>query len=258
MAPQDPPEPRAEARTRRGRPRGTGTQTVYDALRDRILMLALPPGTHIDEALIEAEFRVSRTPIREALIRLQADGLVKFSPNRGHYVSSIDFAELPRAFECLDLVQAAVLQLAAMRRSEADLDCMKCENEAYRTAAADRDHTAMTEANHRFHLVIGRASRNRFLGDAYEAVLNFNLRITRLVFAASGHDGAGPQAYFDRIYSEHSEMIALIRAQDAGPLGALSRRHVQLFHGRMAEFVASGKYMDAELARYPFALEPQG
>lgn len=257
MPQQDPLDARGEARTKRGRPRGTGTQTVYEALRDQILMLSLPPGDHIDETRIEAEFKVSRTPIREALIRLQADGLVKFSPNRGHYVSAIDFTELPRAFECLDLVQAAVLKLAAMRRTNADLGRMQGENEAYRAAAAARDHTAMTEANHRFHLVIGDASRNRFLGDAYEAVLNFNLRITRLVFAATGHNDAGPQAYFDRIYSEHNEMIALIRAQDPEPLGALSRKHVQLFHGRIAEFVTSGEYMDADIAQYPFDLEPQ-
>lgn len=243
---------RKETRSKRGRPRGTGTQMVYEALRQQILMLSLPPGDHIDESRIEAQFKVSRTPIREALIRLQADGLVRFSPNRGHYVSTIDFAELPQAFESLDLLQAAVLKLAALRRTGADLALMERENESYRIAAQARDHTAMTEANHRFHLAIGAASRNTFLSNAYEAVLNFNLRITRLAFAANGLTGSEPQAYYDRIYSEHYEMIELMRAGNAEALGALSRKHVQLFQGKIADFVMSGESLDADLARFTF------
>ena len=250
MAKNAAEEQKQEPRGKRGRPRGTGTQMVYDALRDQILMLSLSPGDHIDESKIEAEFNVSRTPIREALIRLQADGLVRFSPNRGHYVSMIDFAELPRAFESLDLLQAAVRKLAAKRRTDEDLALMRSENEAYRAAAEARDHNAMTEANHRFHLAIGAACRNRFLSDAYEAVLNFNLRLTRLAFASSGPSAGESQAYYDRIYKEHNEMIGFLTARDCAPMAELSRRHVQLFHGKIADFVMSVDFMDAELVQY--------
>lgn len=244
---------RIQAGAKRGRPRGNGTQRVYDALRHEILMLSMAPGSHIDEAQIESRFAISRTPIREALIRLQADGLVRFLPNRGYYVSSIDFTDLPRAFESLDLLQAAVLKLAALRRTEEDLIRMMQENESYLSASTARDHTAMTEANHRFHLVCGAAARNGFLASAYESVLNFNLRITRLAFATGGESVEG-QAYYDRIYSEHAEMIALIQTRDNESLAALSRQHVQLFQGKIATFLRSSVFLDANMGKYDFNL----
>jgi DNA-binding GntR family transcriptional regulator len=242
---------RIQSRAKRGRPRGNGTQRVYDALRDEILMLSMAPGSHIDEARIESRFAISRTPIREALIRLQADGLVRFLPNRGYYVSSIDFTDLPRAFESLDLLQAAVLKLAALRRTEEDLAHMVQENASYLSASTARDHTAMTEANHRFHLVCGAAARNGFLASAYESVLNFNLRITRLAFATGGESVEG-QAYYERIYSEHAQMIALIRARDGESLAALSRQHVQLFQGKIAAFLQSAAWLDMDVVEYEF------
>ncbi len=237
---------------RRGRPRGQGTRIVYQTLRDEILKLSLPPGEHIDESSIEGRFNVSRTPIREALIRLQSDGLVRFSPNRGHYVSLIDFAELPRTFESLDLLQGAILKLAAIRRTDKDLGVMAKENESYREAADNRDLTEMTEANHRFHLACGEASRNRFLSDAYENVLNYNLRITRLAFFNNDASAAEPQEYYDRIHGEHAEMIDLIRRRKAEELVALSHTHVLLFQEKITEFVNSGVYLEPDMASFEF------
>ena len=128
--------------------------------------------------------------------------------------------------------------------------CFNKLKNARRAAAEARDHNAMTEANHRFHLAIGAACRNRFLSDAYEAVLNFNLRLTRLAFASSGPSAGESQAYYDRIYKEHNEMIGFLTARDCAPMAELSRRHVQLFHGKIADFVMSVDFMDAELVQY--------
>ena len=236
---------------RRGRPRGQGMQIVYETLRSEILMLSLLPGEHIDEPSIEARFNVSRTPIREALIRLQGDGLVRFSPNRGHYVSTIDFVSLPTAFESLDLLQSAVLKLATIRRTDEDLARLDKENEAYLSAASERAHTRMTEANHKFHLACGMASHNKFLANAYESVLNYSLRITRLVFAENG-GAEDTDAYFERIYAEHSLMIKLIKERANEEIYALSRKHIQLFQSKIAEFVQSGESLSHNLCEYNF------
>jgi DNA-binding GntR family transcriptional regulator len=66
-----------------GRPKGTGTQHVYAQIREDIIALRLPPGADLDEASLERRFGLSRTPVREALIRLASDGLITMLPNRG-------------------------------------------------------------------------------------------------------------------------------------------------------------------------------
>src|SRR5216684_1398013 len=65
---------------RAGRPKGTGTQHVYSQVREDIIGLRLPPGSDLDEAGLEQRFGVSRTPVREALIRLASDGLIVLLP----------------------------------------------------------------------------------------------------------------------------------------------------------------------------------
>src|SRR5215510_6423478 len=91
-----------------GRPRGTGAQMVFDKLRERILSLELAPHADIDELDLVKEFKVSRTPVREALIRLSSEGLVELLPNKGPRVASLDANEVPQILEALELAQRTV------------------------------------------------------------------------------------------------------------------------------------------------------
>ncbi len=93
-------------RCRRGK--GTGTTYVYQRLREGILSLDYVLGANLDEARLVESFGLSRTPVREALIRLAADGLVVLLPNRGAQVAPVDLADFPRYVEVFDLVQRAV------------------------------------------------------------------------------------------------------------------------------------------------------
>ncbi len=86
------------------RVRGSGTQSVYAALRREILSMALEPGSLLDEVRLSERFKMSRTPIREALLRLAGEGLVTTLPNRNTIVATIDFASLPTYFEALTLM----------------------------------------------------------------------------------------------------------------------------------------------------------
>src|SRR5205085_12410577 len=83
--PAPPRSPPAQCNT--GRPKGTGTQRVYAQVREDIISLRLPPGADLDEASLEQRFGVSRTPVREALIRLASEGLIVLLPNRGARIS---------------------------------------------------------------------------------------------------------------------------------------------------------------------------
>ncbi len=91
-----PTEDRQDHGQRRRKPdsrpeKGSGVKLVYDVLRDEIIDLSLAPGSPIDENQLAERFSMSRTPIREALVRLASDGFVTTLPNRSTVVSNIDF-----------------------------------------------------------------------------------------------------------------------------------------------------------------------
>ncbi len=94
------------------RKRGTGARFVYDTLRDEILNLTLQPGEPIDEISLADRLSMSRTPIREALVRLAGDGLVTLLPNRSTVVSQIDFPNLHHFFDALTLMYRVTTRLA--------------------------------------------------------------------------------------------------------------------------------------------------
>src|SRR5579863_1494663 len=100
----------------------TGTARVYVTLRNEILTMKLAPGTHLDELGVAERFDVSRSPVREALVRLSAEGLVTILPNRGNIVTPMDFGRVPEFLDALDLLQRVTTRLAALHRTAHDLD----------------------------------------------------------------------------------------------------------------------------------------
>lgn len=247
-----------DKRGKRGRPKGQATQAVYSALRGEILTLTLKPGQYLEELVLEKRFGVSRTPIREALIRLQTDRLVKFSPNRGHYVETVSFEDVPRIFEALDLQQAAVLQLAAQRRSPWHIRDLRKTNDEYRRAGERNDHKAMAEFNHDFHLLIAKASGNSFLSEFYETMLNFSIRLSYLMFQTASRNQEDFEAYYMRVFSEHSEMIDLIENGEGHRLQELSRRHIRLFSDRIVRFLTERADLDAFVENFAGSIDGEG
>ena len=109
------------------RVRGSGANIVYEAVRKSILDLTLKPGVSLDEVSLAREFDMSRTPIREALVRLAAEGLVTALPNRNTIVTPIDFVRLPVYFEALTLMYRVTARGAAVHRTDADLKLVRIE-----------------------------------------------------------------------------------------------------------------------------------
>src|SRR5581483_2221330 len=95
------------------RTRGTGASYVYDSLKALILDLELKPGTLLDETLVSRQFSVSRSPVREALIRLSAEGLVQTLRNRTSIVAPFDVGMLPAYFDAMQLLYRVSARLAA-------------------------------------------------------------------------------------------------------------------------------------------------
>ena len=110
------------------RKRGSGVKFVYDLLRNEILDLVLPPGSPIDEVQLAERFSMSRTPIREALVRLAGEGLIDTLPNRSTMVANLDFLNMSPFFDALTLMYRVTTRLAAQFHDAGDLQAIRARH----------------------------------------------------------------------------------------------------------------------------------
>jgi len=223
----------------RGRPKGSGGLRVYEEIKNQILTLSLKPGTDIDEPTLVKMFGLSRTPVREALIKLEADGLLHIVPNRGARVSALDFNNIGKLFEALDLYSRAICRLAALRRNTSAIADAKKASADFAHAARDKNYREMGEANLRFHLELGRASGNLYLTDAQTRILSETRRLAYLVHNESARQQEEQKRYFSQLVEEHEQMIDYIERGDAGEAERLAAKHTRLFQETLARHILS-------------------
>ncbi|MBB3133018.1 DNA-binding GntR family transcriptional regulator [Rhizobium pisi] len=214
------------------RVRGSGTQSVYVTLRREILSMALEPGSPLDEVRLSERFGMSRTPIREALLRLAADGLVTTLPNRNTIVAPIDFAGLPTYFEALTLMYRVTTRGAAERRNGDIMRTIRRHQKDFADAVAARDPYAMIEANREFHVAIAELAGNSYYTTFFAKLLDEGRRILRLYYAT--FDDRLPRQYVD----EHEEIIAAIEAGDAERADRLAIAHAAQIVRQIQDYLA--------------------
>lgn len=219
-----------------GRPRGTGMQTVYDVVREDILRLRRRPGESLDEGSLEREFKVSRTPVREALIRLASEGLVHLMPNRGARVAYLDVSDIPQLFEALELFQRVAYRWCALRGNGAIVSALSEANDQFEAAAKRMDIEEMGQANHRFHMNIADGSGNVFVSKTYETLLNDSLRLATTLFATAVHTERS-SAYFAQIVREHIDTINAIKRGDGDAAERLAIDHTHLFRNEVLTYM---------------------
>lgn len=233
----------------RGRPKGTGAQRVYEGLREDILHLRLPPGTNIEEASLEKRFEVSRTPVREALIRLASEDLVTLLPNRGAQVTTIDISDVAQFFEALDVCQRLVLRLSARRRTDAQLDELHDLNRQFAAAAKAHDVVMMSELNQDFHAVTARACGNRYIVSLYEDLLSVGVRLSRSAYGTALSDRDFNDGYYNEVVEHHDAMIDALARSDPDNAEEIGRLHTDLFRGRIVRALESNLGRAVDLAK---------
>lgn len=222
--------------------KGSGVKVAYETLRDEILSLVLAPGALLDETTLADRFGMSRSPIREALIRLAGDELVVTLANRSTMVAPIDVQIFPKYVEALDIAQRMNTRLAAELRSKADLQAIARRQGEFVAAVKAGDHLAMSEANMAFHMAIASAGRNPFLSSFYERLLGQGRRMLHLHFdfIEKGHGG-----YL--LTDEHDEMLDAIERQDADRADRLAHAHTRQFRDNFVEFMKASSLGDVRI-----------
>ncbi|SEQ56760.1 transcriptional regulator, GntR family [Devosia sp. YR412] len=212
--------------------RGQGVQIVYDSLRQAILELTLEPGSPLDETRLADQFNLSRTPIREAMVRLSAEGLLLTLPNRNTIVAPIDFVNLPFYFEALTLMYRVTTRSAAVHRRPEHLIKIKSLEASYAASVARRDAIAMIATNRDFHVAIAEAGGNHYFTQLFARLLDEGRRVLRLYYQS--FDDALPRQYVD----EHSDMVAAIEAGDADTADALGAAHAAQIVRQIQTYIA--------------------
>lgn len=223
------------------RKRGSGVKVVYEILRDEILDLKLPPGSPIDEVHLAERFGMSRTPIREALVRLAGEGLIETLPNRSAMVSNIDVLNLHTFYDAITLMYRVTTRLAAQYHRPADLDKIRAHQASYAVAVTAQDALAMVATNRDLHWAIAEAGRNPYYTNLTLRLLDEGRRILRLYYQS--FDDRLPKEYVE----EHEAMIAAIAARDIDRCDRVARAHADQIVRQIKQLFARDERLDVPL-----------
>ncbi len=200
-------------------PRPALHEQVAGQLREMLVEGRIAPGAKLNERELCEALAVSRTPLREAIKMLAAEGLVALVPNRGAVALELDEAAVRHTFEVMAGLEAMSGDLAAQRITEAELAEIRAMHFEMLAAYTRRDLSAYYRLNARIHRAINAAARNPVLSDTYDRL---NARLQALRFRTNQHGDKWKNAM-----EEHEQMIDALSRRDGAALRALLLAHLQ-------------------------------
>jgi DNA-binding GntR family transcriptional regulator len=194
---------------------------AYAAIRDMIVEGVFAPGDHLSEEHLSAEIGVSRTPVREALRRLEGDYFVSIRANRGARVIGWEAGDVEDLFQLRAIVEGFAARCAAERASAEDIAAMRAEIAAIDKALSGRaqpDIDRFLAANNRFHQLLSGAARNSRLSD----IINSLVAQAVVVRTARRYS----REELERSNFHHREMIDAIEARDGALAETIMKTHI--------------------------------
>lgn len=194
-------------------------ERVYRQLRSDIIRGVFQQGDAINEKVLASRYEGSRTPVREAAMRLQQEGLLRIVPNKGYFVSHITIQDLNDMYEYRTELEGFCAELAARRWTDQPLleRLTKLAHTKYKTSSRD-SYEHFIEADTEFHVGIAALGHNRLVE---RAVSDVRSKMERIMFAAIdiGYYGELPTI-------EHEEIVDAIRRRDGANARQLMCKHI--------------------------------
>ena len=203
-------------------------EAVYDRLKSAIVEGELAPGARMLEVELAGKLGVSRTPVREALVRLAQEGLAELLPGRGARVRVLSPAEVSEVYEVRAALEAEAARLAAQRASEGELEEL-ARLEAALHRIPKTDLAEQTRADTRFHARLVALSKNRELERLFHQ-LDAKLALARRF---SADENQSPKTL-----AEHRAILEALKARDPEAAARAARAHVERFKALVASRLA--------------------
>ena len=204
---------------------------LRDLIEEQIATGELAPGSTLDEATLVERHGVSRTPVREALIQLSAEGLIELRPRRGAVVAAIGPARLIEMFEVMSELEAMCGRLAARRMTDKERAELVRAHQACEQARSDSDPEAYYLCNERFHFTLYEGSHNGFLNEQAQS-LNRRLRpYRRLQLRVRNR--------MNTSFAEHDAIVRAVLTGDDEAAANTLRAHVVVQGERFGDLLAS-------------------
>lgn len=182
------------------------TERTYQILRREILSCVLEPGSEVSEADIAERLSVSKTPVREALGRLRADGFVVTFPRRGYQIVPLTIADMNELFDMRRIVEGGCGELAAERITDEELDALERLADAGLSRDANAGLDAFIAANREFHLAIVRATGSKRL---FEQTFKQLDELERFFYI-----GARYRDISSEVQADHHRIVESLRTRD--------------------------------------------
>lgn len=191
---------------------------VFYTLREAILKGELEPGERLMELDLAEKLGVSRTPIREAIRKLELEGLVKMAPRKGAEVAEITLDDLTDVLEVRKNLEDLAVELACKKSTPEDIEQMKKCHENFKEALKSEDLTIMAEADEAFHNVIYNTTRNKrlmqILNNLREQMYRYRLEYIK------------DKRKRNTLVEEHSEIIQAISNKNVEEAKKAIRTHI--------------------------------
>ena len=213
-------------------PREVLHQQVAVRLRQRIVEGQVAPGAKLNERELSEQLQVSRTPLREAIKMLAAEGLVVLLPNRGAVVAQLTAQDVADTFEVIAGLEGQSGELAAQRIGDAELAEIRALHYEMLAAHARRDLPTYYRLNALIHNQINAAARNPVLTQTYRTI---NARLQALRFRSNFDE-----AKWHRAVQEHEEMVDALVRHDAAALREVLVRHLHHKRDAVLELMRTG------------------
>ena len=195
------------------------SEQIRSRIEDAMSAGRLLPGDPIDESALAAEFEVSRTPVREALLQLQAQGWLTSLPRGGMFVAKMTLQQLLSLWELLAELEGVAARLACDRMTDAEVQALRAQHDASLAVVEAEDLAGWQQANSAFHELIYVGARNPFLR---QEVLRIRFRTgvyRRHAFAALGRLRAS--------YDQHQRVVEAFVARRAEAAAAQMVDHMR-------------------------------
>jgi DNA-binding GntR family transcriptional regulator len=194
-------------------------ETVVGRLRDLIVEGSLGPGVHVPERELCTRFGISRTPLREALKALAAEGLIVLLPNRGAIVAALGPKDVEDVVKVIDALEGMAAIDACERASDAALDAVEALHRQMEARYRARDLMGYFKLNQAIHESIVELADNPVASATYRSLL---ARIRRYRFV-----GNLESARWERALAEHAQLLDALRARDGALLRQLLHSHLR-------------------------------